>query len=231
MTLTEQQIKIISEHPFNDTLDDFRDKLRDFNESDDPQQEDIANLLGAFVLSTAAFNLPSPDGGGNVAFKLLSIKQHVRGGGIETQQFRPLVRSIVNKSSDTIIWAAVLNLIEKFGPLTPPRLRSDNKADRDYLHASSVIPAIAALSWPSSTLDTRNDPFHVFLIQHSLSYSGHYASDSQIPIPILQPSVGTPLLALAILQPGCVLSFASGSPTRSSSIRDGNILVKTNTLS
>ncbi|KAI0904635.1 serine/threonine-protein kinase Sgk2 [Ustulina deusta] len=118
MTLTKQQIKIIAERPLNDTVDRFRDKLPD--DADDLRQEDITHLLGALVISPAAFSLPSPDGSGNVAVKLLSIIQHVRGGVVKLDQFRPLVCHVVDKSPDAIIWAAVFSLINVLGPLTPP---------------------------------------------------------------------------------------------------------------
>ncbi|TGJ83761.1 hypothetical protein E0Z10_g5007 [Xylaria hypoxylon] len=118
MTLTEEQIKIISERPLNDTLDRFRDKLRD--NADDLRQEDIVSLLLALVGSPAAFSIPSPDGSGNVAVKLLSIIQHVRGGVVKLDQIRPLVRHVVDKSPDAIIWATVFSLINVLGPLTPP---------------------------------------------------------------------------------------------------------------
>ncbi|RWA06396.1 hypothetical protein EKO27_g8714 [Xylaria grammica] len=118
MTLTEHQIKIILERPLDDTLDRFRDKLRD--DADDLRQEDIANLLGALVVSPAAFSIPSPDGSGNVAVKLFSIQQHVRGGVVKLDQFRPLVRHVIDNSPDAIIWATVFSLINVLGPLTPP---------------------------------------------------------------------------------------------------------------
>ncbi|KAI1422804.1 serine/threonine-protein kinase Sgk2 [Xylaria sp. FL1777] len=118
MTLTEQQTKIIAERPLNDALDCFRDKLPD--DVDDLRQEDIVSLLQALVLSTAAFGLPSPNGSGNVAITLLSIVEHVRGGVVKLDQFRPLVRHVVDNSSDAIIWAAVFSLIDVLDPLTPP---------------------------------------------------------------------------------------------------------------
>ncbi|KAI1195731.1 serine/threonine-protein kinase Sgk2 [Nemania serpens] len=120
MSLTEEQIKIISECPLDDTLDRFRDELRD--DADDLRQEDIAALLGALVVSPAAFSLPSLDRGGNVAIRLLSIIQHVREGVVKPDQFRPLIRHVVDKSPDAIIWATALSLINLLGPLTPPPL-------------------------------------------------------------------------------------------------------------
>ncbi|KAI9147408.1 serine/threonine-protein kinase Sgk2 [Paramyrothecium foliicola] len=118
MTLTEQQIKIISERPLQDELDHLRDKLRD--DIDDPQEKDVANLLGALLGSPAAFSLPSPDGNGNVAGKLFSIQQNVRGGAVRLDEFRPLVRHVVDKSADTDIWETVFNIINTLSALTPP---------------------------------------------------------------------------------------------------------------
>ncbi|KAG8425902.1 hypothetical protein J3459_008594 [Metarhizium acridum] len=120
MTLTEQQIKIISDRPLNDALDNQREKLCDLHKSDIPRQEDVANILGPLIASPAAFSLPSPDGSGNVAVKLFSIQQHVRGGGLKLEHFRPLVCHVLDKSPDVDIWDAVLNLIERLSPLTPP---------------------------------------------------------------------------------------------------------------
>ncbi|KAG6017124.1 hypothetical protein E4U54_008238 [Claviceps lovelessii] len=117
MTLTEQQIKIISERPLQDELDHLRDKLRD--DVDDPQEKDVANLLGALRGSPAAFSLPSPDGNGDVAGKLFSIQRNVRGGAVRLDGFRPLVRH-VDKSTDTDIWETVFNIINTLSALTPP---------------------------------------------------------------------------------------------------------------
>ncbi|CAH0044867.1 unnamed protein product [Clonostachys solani] len=115
--LTEQQIRIISDHPFNDSLDYFRIKLSDFHQSDTPRQDDVVSLVGTLVASPAAFNLP--DGNSNAAFKLLPILQRVRKSTIELDRFRPLVRCVINKSPDDTIWAAIFGLFDTLGPLTP----------------------------------------------------------------------------------------------------------------
>ena len=120
MTLTEQQVEIISERPFNDSLNHLRLKLRDFDKSDELRQEDIAGLLGALVASPAAFSLLSPDRSCPAAVKLLSILQHVRGGTVNLDQFRTLVCHVIDKVSDTTIWAAVFDLIDSLSPPTPP---------------------------------------------------------------------------------------------------------------
>ncbi|KAL7937847.1 serine/threonine-protein kinase Sgk2 [Trichoderma chlorosporum] len=119
MTLTEQQIKIISERPLNDTLTHLQVKLRDLK-PDHVWQEDIASLLGALLVSPAAFSLASPNYAGSVAARLLSIAQLLHGGGLTLEQFRPLMSSVVDNAPDVDIWDAVLNLIETLSPLTPP---------------------------------------------------------------------------------------------------------------
>jgi hypothetical protein len=122
--LTEQQIRIISERPFKNSLDLFyaRIKLRarDFHQSATPRQEDVEGLLGALVASSAAYNLPSPDGNGNAAFNLLSILQRIRESTIELDRFRPLICCIINKSPDHTIWAAVFSLLDTLGPFPMP---------------------------------------------------------------------------------------------------------------
>lgn len=120
MTLTEHQIKIISERPLHDTFDFFRNKLRDLTYSDCSRQEDLANLLGALVASPAAFSLPSPDGSGNVAVKLFTIQQHVQGGTVKSDHFHALIRCIIDGNADKDIWEAVFNIIKTLGALTPP---------------------------------------------------------------------------------------------------------------
>ncbi|KAI0388188.1 hypothetical protein F5Y17DRAFT_284334, partial [Xylariaceae sp. FL0594] len=118
MTLTEQQIKIISERPLDDTLDRVRDKLRD--NADGLRQEDVASLLSALVGSPTAFSLPFADGSCNVAAKLFPIQQHVRGGLVKLDHFDSLVHHVVSNSSDVDIWQAVFDIIDNLGALTPP---------------------------------------------------------------------------------------------------------------
>jgi hypothetical protein len=119
MTLKEEQVTIISERPLSDTLNNIREKLRD-NDAEDLRQDDIASLPGALVVSPAAFSLPCPDRSGNVAVRLLSIKEHVREGVVKLDHFLSLVRHVVDKSPDIDIWQAVFNIIETLSPATRP---------------------------------------------------------------------------------------------------------------
>jgi hypothetical protein len=119
MSLTEEHIKIILERPLNDTLDNLRNNLPN-NNADDPQQENIAGLLTILLGTPAAFSLYCPDGSGNIAAKLFPIQQQVRAGVVKLDLFLPLVRHVVDKSSDINIWQAVFDLINILGALTPP---------------------------------------------------------------------------------------------------------------
>lgn len=114
MTLTEQQIEIIAKFPLNNALDHIRDNLSDYKEADNPRQEHVTSVLGALVASHAAFRLPSPNGSGSLAVKLISIKGHVQENldAIKLDEFRPLIRHVSCESSDNAIWATVFSLIE-----------------------------------------------------------------------------------------------------------------------
>ncbi|KAL2816328.1 hypothetical protein BJX63DRAFT_144841 [Aspergillus granulosus] len=115
MTLSEEDLKIISDHPLDDTI---HSTLRNVKTGGDATLEDIASLLGALILSQAAFDLRPLDGSGSVASRLLSIRQNIR--EISAEVLRPLVRAVTANLSDVDIWKAVLDLIESTSPSTPP---------------------------------------------------------------------------------------------------------------
>ncbi|KAL7963196.1 serine/threonine-protein kinase Sgk2 [Trichoderma compactum] len=120
MTLTEEDEQIISEHPLNDTLAPVRHKLLGANDANETGQEDIANILSALVGSTAAYNLAAPDGGGNVAGKLFSVQQRVRGGTVQRDHFRALIRCVIDRATDVDLWKAVFAIIDSLSAITPP---------------------------------------------------------------------------------------------------------------
>ncbi|KAK2590651.1 hypothetical protein QQS21_011664 [Conoideocrella luteorostrata] len=121
MALSEEQVNTIVGYPLGDTLDGLIAKLRSLKE---PQEEawhdDVATLLGALLSSKAAYNLSLSDGMGNVADKLFVIQKQVRGASLSFSHFRHLIDAVVDKSLDTDIWTAVINLIEAVSPSTPP---------------------------------------------------------------------------------------------------------------
>ncbi|KAK3331428.1 serine/threonine-protein kinase Sgk2 [Apodospora peruviana] len=117
-TLNEEQIRIIANNPFGDSLNSVRVALLDC--ADALSEGVVASLLGALVTSPAALDLPAPDGNGDVAEKLLFLRRKVKEGAIKLDQFRPLVHCVVDKSTDIEIWEDVFNIIGTLSALTPP---------------------------------------------------------------------------------------------------------------
>lgn len=122
MRLSEQEIDVISAHPLDwNGLDRVREELR----GDAENPEAIAGLLIKLVGTQAAFNLRSGGAGSTLASRLVAIHPYVKGGSANADQFLSLTRSltqhVVDRSPDTIIWAAVLDLVDDVGRLTPPR--------------------------------------------------------------------------------------------------------------
>ncbi|KAI1737356.1 serine/threonine-protein kinase Sgk2 [Xylaria scruposa] len=118
MTLTEKHIKIISEHPLNDTFDHIRDELRD--NANDLQQKNIVSLLEALIRTAAASNITCPDRGGRAAGRLVCVLYYLQKGKLDLNHFSPLVRNVVGNSSDTILWDTALTLINALNLPTPP---------------------------------------------------------------------------------------------------------------
>ncbi|EFY84899.1 serine/threonine-protein kinase Sgk2 [Metarhizium acridum CQMa 102] len=104
MPLTEQQINVISEYPLNDTLDRFRDKLRDLDEADRSWHDATASIILALVDTGAALNLGSRGGKETLADDLFPLYPSVRKGSFKSEHFRHLVRCIIDKASDIDIW-------------------------------------------------------------------------------------------------------------------------------
>jgi hypothetical protein len=149
MALREDQIKVIAENPLDEVLKDIRVKLRDC--ADAPPEGVVANLLGALILSPAAFNLFPSDGKANVASRLLSVRQNIR--EIEPATLQALVRSISAHCPDADVWAAVIDLVEAVKPSTPP--------------LSSIIPTF--FGTPVKTSSSRlDDSEKRSIVEHEL---------------------------------------------------------------
>ncbi|KAJ4392640.1 hypothetical protein N0V85_006913 [Neurospora sp. IMI 360204] len=157
---SEQQKKIIAEHPLGGTLDSVRDKLRDSNEADETHRGYIADLLHALIDSPAACKFPFPD---QVDRRLFALRRDVRNGEIvNLHPFRPLVRVVVDdntndNSYDNAIWAAVFSLLDTLSPHISIRdkLRDSNEADETYqtyiedlLEALMFSPATFSIPFP-----------------------------------------------------------------------------------
>ncbi|TWU70914.1 hypothetical protein ED733_000409 [Metarhizium rileyi] len=121
MPLTEQQINVISGHPLNDTLDRFRDKLRDLDESDRSWHDATATIILALVDTSAALNLDSRSGKETLADDLFPIYLSVRRGSLKSEHFCRLFRCIIDKATDIDIWEAVFSIVESLSALTPPQ--------------------------------------------------------------------------------------------------------------
>ena len=120
MTLSDEQLGIIAEHPLDDVLDRFSSRLGLLEETDESWRTVVGSVLLTLLGTTASFNLPAEDGLGNVAEKLFAIQQTVKGGGLKLQHFSALSRAIETKSSDSDIWEVVYGLIHAAKPSTPP---------------------------------------------------------------------------------------------------------------
>lgn len=135
MEITEKYHEISSRRPLGSKLDPFRGKCRP-DETDDTR-EHVANLLGALVASPAAFSLPSPEGDGNLAVRLFSVQQNVRGGLVNLSYFRSLIRDVADDKTDIDVWTSVFTIIENIGAITPP--------------ASSIAPTFQGTPVKTST--------------------------------------------------------------------------------
>ncbi|KAK9445211.1 serine/threonine-protein kinase Sgk2 [Metarhizium brunneum] len=121
MPLTEQQINVILEYPLNNTLDPFRDKLRDLDEADRSWHNATASIILALVDTGAVLNLGSRGGKETLADNLFPLYPSVRKGSFKREHFRHLIRCIIDKASDIDIWEAVFSIIKSLSALTPPR--------------------------------------------------------------------------------------------------------------
>ncbi|ORY57479.1 serine/threonine-protein kinase Sgk2 [Pseudomassariella vexata] len=121
MTLSEEQIRVIKDYPLNDSLSRFSTNLCDLKASVESWRSGIASLLLAILGSATAHRLPAPDGNGNVALRLFTIREKaLEGTSLQLAQFQPLVDAVIANSPDIDIWAAVFNLIANVNPSTPP---------------------------------------------------------------------------------------------------------------
>ncbi|KAI1477045.1 hypothetical protein F4774DRAFT_215568 [Daldinia eschscholtzii] len=121
MPLSKEQIRVIEDYPLGNWLSRFPTELRDLKASDESWRSVIARFLLAILDSTTAFNLPAPNGDGNVADSLFAIRQKCRSGtSLQFAQFRSLVDAVIADSPDIDIWVAVFDLIADVKLSTPP---------------------------------------------------------------------------------------------------------------
>ncbi|KAI0858935.1 serine/threonine-protein kinase Sgk2 [Xylaria cubensis] len=116
MTLTEEQTKIISQHPLE--LDSLRNKLPD--NVNNLQAKDVIVLLRALDFSPAARSLPSNQHD-NIAHALFSIELRIETGQVKFDHFRSVVNYVISNFADAIIWEEILAVIDNLGRTTPPQ--------------------------------------------------------------------------------------------------------------
>ncbi|QVM12187.1 hypothetical protein D8B26_006822 [Coccidioides posadasii str. Silveira] len=132
-SLSEDDCKIINNHPLNDSLDQLRRSLLDAEHSyssvssldsadDRPEhlcQEAVSQLLPALQGKKVAFNLRLRNSGCDIASEIARLFQRVRNSDFSYTHYRLLVKLIIQKASDYDIWSAILNLITELSRVTP----------------------------------------------------------------------------------------------------------------
>ncbi|KJZ70353.1 hypothetical protein HIM_10244 [Hirsutella minnesotensis 3608] len=134
-TLSEHDRDIIARHPLGGSLDHLKKSLQDVEEhsvsisgsrddavdsSADDRQKAISRLLTALMGAEAALNLRSRVSSRDVASELALLFASVRKGDFTYSYYRPLVRLVLQRASDSEIWSAVLDLISTLTRVTPP---------------------------------------------------------------------------------------------------------------
>ncbi|KJZ70035.1 hypothetical protein HIM_10586 [Hirsutella minnesotensis 3608] len=124
-TLSEHDIELIARDPLGGSLDHLMKSLQDAEQScsskSDPhddannfeqdRQDIISRLLTTLMGTKVAFRLLSKTSGRDVASDLALLFSRIRKGDFTYSYYRPLVRLVLRKASDSEIWSAVLDLI------------------------------------------------------------------------------------------------------------------------
>lgn len=136
--LSEQEIEVISAYPLDwDDLDRVRAELR----AKTNNIEAISSLLIRLIGARAAFNLEYGAGAGSLASRLVAIHPYVKGAKLGP--FLQLARHVVDKSPDTAVWAAVFDLVDALGRITPPRSAGTGSIPPTFLGT----PVARSSSW------------------------------------------------------------------------------------
>ncbi|KAL9607795.1 MAG: hypothetical protein Q9167_007323 [Letrouitia subvulpina] len=127
--------KIIAEHPLDTSLDRLREPLRNIEQSyklsslsfdgaaDGPDlgpQKIISRLLSALLGHEVTYNLRSKVGNNDIASELSELFKRVRSGRYNYEHYRALSRLVVKRASDVDIWNTVFELITTVSQTTPP---------------------------------------------------------------------------------------------------------------
>ena len=133
-TLSEHDRDVIARHPLGTSLDRLRKSLQhaeqsyssisgrydDVDNSEQDRQKAVSRLLSAFIGMEAAPDLHSKINNRDVITELAGLARCIRKGHFNYSYYRPLVRLVLQKASDSQIWSAVLDLITTLTRVTPP---------------------------------------------------------------------------------------------------------------
>ncbi|KAI9375562.1 kinase-like domain-containing protein [Aspergillus egyptiacus] len=118
VSLSEDDCKVIESHPLGNSLDNLQQSLRDverFDGADDRPDEEcqkaVSLFLSALIETEAALALRSRISSYDVATELALLSVRVRKGDVSYTHYRPPVKLVIQKASDSDIWSAVLDLI------------------------------------------------------------------------------------------------------------------------
>lgn len=98
-------------------------------------QDHALNLVLALQTLPASRVLPSSSGGKNLFGDLSRLNQAINAGEFDVQRIIPLLRTVLNNESDTVVWEKVYDIVAERAPITvtepstpppsgPPRIAS-----------------------------------------------------------------------------------------------------------
>ncbi|KAL1976835.1 hypothetical protein VTN31DRAFT_3117 [Thermomyces dupontii] len=127
-SLSEEELRVIRDHPLGNALDTLIEPLRDVDSSyssegvdDEPKRFGnlLSKLILAFCETEAALKLRSRTSGRDLLAELFSVYQGLRSGDVHFAHYRPLVKLIIQKAADVEIRRAIFDLIAKISRATP----------------------------------------------------------------------------------------------------------------
>lgn len=136
-SLSEHERNVVESHALGESLNHLLEPLQDVERSyslvnslgvadDRPEQdcqEAVSLLLSALINTEASLLLQSRFSSRDIASELFSLSLRVRKGSFCYNDYRPLVKLIIQRNpnaSDYDIWSAVLDLIGTNSRTTPP---------------------------------------------------------------------------------------------------------------
>ena len=149
--LTQDELSVIEQSPFNDSLDEVRRALRDAasessevyldTDADTPGRPRlfaaaVAKLIYILSGSDVSLALGSRAGRDALISDLAAIRVRIRKGVIDYRIFRPLSQLVVKTATDAEIWQSVIALIRADSQATPSPSRPSS-FDTPITHSSA----------------------------------------------------------------------------------------------